>query len=411
MPANLTTLQTVLKEYWIEPFAEQLNNQILLLKRLETTNNNLYGRYALVPLHTGRTGGVGAAAEGGTLPTPGNQGWAQAKYDLKYLYGRLRVTGPSMERTDSKEGSVVAALKSEMDGLMTDLKKDVARQIYGTGDGVITGVATQGAVTTYVLSGTLFNEAIRKGQLYVGMAVDIGTLAAPTVITGNNIITGITPATPSITLTTLTAAGSVNGTHFVSRAGNNTTGSVTYEISGLQQAVSTAANTFGAIDASLAANSYWDNQRVNVAGNLTLDTMTQGFGLVNGIAGGEVSCVIGSFGMQRAFFNLLQSQVRYTEPLKIVGGFQTLEYMGKPFIADLEAPYGKIYFLDERWIKVFANRDWNWADDDGRVLKWTSGTDQWEAIMRRYLQLGVTRRNTQLVLTGITVGGAADPGY
>ena len=55
--------------------------------------------------------------------------------------------------------------------------------------------------------------------------------------------------------------------------------------------------------------------------------------------------------------------------------------------------------------------DWNWADDDGRVLKWTSGTDQWEAIMRRYLQLGLTRRNVQLVLTGITVGGAADPGF
>lgn len=410
MPASLTTMNAALKEYWENALAYQLNDKTLLLNRLDATNENLYGEQAIIPLHNSRNVGVSARPEYGTLATAGAQGVVQASYQLKYLYGSGQVSGPGIERTSGGlAGSVVSMLDLEMNRLMDDTRVDCSRQLYGTGDSIVTGTGTSGPSTTVTLSGTGFNEALQKGQLFVGMLVDIGTLAAPTTIVAASAISAINLTTPSITIGSSVSVTS--GTHFVFRAGNAAASSVSYEMSGLQQLAATAANTFGTIDASAAGNTYWDNLRINVNGNLTLDQFTQGFNRVNGISGGQVSAVVTSFGIQRAFYNLLQSQVRYVDPMKLQSGFQVLEYFGIPIIADKDAPYGKIFFLDERWLRIYANRDWHWLEEDGRVLKWTPNQDSWQFVLARYMNLGASRRNTQLVAYGVTVGGAADAGY
>jgi hypothetical protein len=97
--ATLTTLSDILKEYYLGPVAEQLNNEVLLLSRIDSRSEDLVGKRAYVPLHVSRSGGIGARGEAGTLPTAGNQDYDKAVYDLKYLYGRVQVTGPSMAKT------------------------------------------------------------------------------------------------------------------------------------------------------------------------------------------------------------------------------------------------------------------------------------------------------------------------
>ena len=101
---TLTTVDAILKEYYLGPVQEQLNNEVLLLSRLEARSEDLVGKAAFVPLHTNRSAGIGAVAESATLPTAGNQSYARAEYDLKYLYGRIQVTGPSMAKTKSDAG-------------------------------------------------------------------------------------------------------------------------------------------------------------------------------------------------------------------------------------------------------------------------------------------------------------------
>ena len=120
------------------------------------------------------------------------------------------------------------------------------------------------------------------------------------------------------------------------------------------------------------------------------------------VNGGNLTAIITSFGLQRAFFNLLQSKVQYVTPTKLSGGFQSLDFQGMPLIADIDAPFGKMYYLDESTLKVFSNRDWHFLDEDGNVLKWTNGFDSWDAVLGRYMNLGATRRNNQFVLSGLT---------
>jgi hypothetical protein len=396
--ATLSTLSNILKEYYLPPVVEQLNNEVLIVQRLEARDQELFGKEAYVPIHSARSGGVGARAELGTLPTSGNQSYNKVVYDLKYLYGIVQVSGPSMAKTASEAGSFLQALKSELDGIRNDLQLDVARQCYGDGTAQVAQCGTTTASTTVVLANS---EALRKGFLYVNMVVDIGTAAAPTTIASAVTITDLSIANGTITISG--SAVTTSASHFVFRSGATTGTANIFEIdAGLQKLVTSgAANTVGGLDSSAAGNSYWQNLQDTSGGALALDKMMQAFNQV-AISGGNLSVILTTYGLQRAYFNLLQSQVRYTEPTTIKGGFQVLDFMGKPVISDRLAPFGKIHWLDESYIKVFSNRDWHFLDEDGHILKWVVGQDAWQAVLARYMNLGISRRNVQMVQSGLT---------
>jgi hypothetical protein len=384
---------------YLPPVVEQLNNEVFLLQILEARSAELFGNQAVVPLHSGRSGGVGARGEDDDLPAAGAQIYNRAVYDLKYLYGRVRVTGPSMAKTRSEVGAFLEVLKGELDGIRADLKKDLSRQIYGTGDGKIATCGTTTASTTVVLGSA---EALRKGQIYPGAKIIIGTLADPQVVTAGSgaarEVQSVSIAGPSFVIDG--AAVTTSSSHFVFRHGSVEASSVSNEISGLQQVIATSATAFGGITPT-GANAFWDNLRDTTGGALAVDNMVKAWNQVR-IAGGDVTHMITSYGLQRAYFNLLQGQVRYVEPMRIKGGFESLDFMSKPLVADLDAPFGNIYFLDTKWLKVFSNRDWHFLDKDGDTLKWVDNRDAWQAILARYMNLGATRRNTLMVMSGLT---------
>lgn len=393
--ASITTLGSILKEFYLPPVVEQLNNEVLLLQRLEARDQEIVGSAAFVPVHTGRSGGIGARGEYVQLPDPGNQAYSRAQYDLKYLYGVVRVSGPSMAKTASEAGAFLQALRSELDGIRNDLKKDVARQVYGAGDGAIALLAANAAVN--VLAGNTDSSlrfAIEKGQIYVGMVVDVGPAATPTSAAAARNVTAVSTAANG----TVTVDGAVvttaNGDG-IGRQGARIA-SATYEIDGLAKLISTAANTVGGING--ATNTFWQNIADTAGTAVTHDRLMQLFNRVR-IAGGEVSALYTSFGVQRDFYNTFQANIRYVEPMKLSGGFQTLEFMGKPLIADVDAPYNRVFAVDERFLKVFSNRDWHFLDEDNTPLKWDTNYDAWKSVLARYMNLGLTRRNTHAILT------------
>lgn len=403
MGATLATVDAILKDLYLGPIAEQLNNEVLMLSRLEPRSQEITGRKAIVPLHVGRSGGIGARGEDEDLPAAGNQRYDDAIYNLKYLYGRVRVTGPSIELTSSDAGAFLETLKGELDGIRTDLKRDLARQVYGDGSAAVASLATNTAQTTVTISSA---EPLLKGYLYVGQNVDIGDTSNPQSVAANRQITAVNTATPSVTISGAAVTTTTSHRFFLQGSAGPSTTYGSREIDGLTKIIPDApgasGDVVGQINANAAGKEYWRSLVKTSAGaNPTLDEMQQSYGLVRR-AGGETSLVVTSFGVQRLYFNLLQSQVRYVEPMKLQSGFQTLEHMGKPIIADIDAPFGKMYFIDERFLKVYSNRDWHFLDRDGTTLKWVVNRDAWEAVLCRYLNLGTNRRNTQLVYKGMT---------
>jgi len=399
---SITILDKVLKDFFLPPVVEQLNNEILLLQRLEARDQEISGRQAIVPLHTGRSGGIGARGEYVQLPEATAQAYDRAVYTLKYLYGVVRVSGPSIELTASEAGSFVQALKSELDGIRNDLKKDTSRQLYANGDGIIATFAANASVNVLVGQTTGANpmdQAIAHGWIYVGQVVDGGTVASPQTRFTTRNVTAVNSATPSVTIDG--AAVTTSAGEILTRQGSNFANG-TYEMSGLGQLNGSAANTFGGINASTSA--YWDNQRDTAGTAITEDRLMRGFNKVR-VAGGEVSAIVTGFANQRVFWNSLLTLRRFNDPMKFESGFQTLDFMGKPLIADIDCPFNAIHLLDERFIKVFTNRDWHFLDQDNSTLKWDASYDAWKAVLTRYINLGASRRNVQMLLTTDQVVG------
>ena len=400
--AVLSTIQALLKDVYLPPVVEQLNNADVLLSRIERVTDPMQiGNQLVTPLHTTRTGGIGARAELAALPTSGNQGFARAVWTLTHHYGRLQVSGVAMAQSKSNIGSFLEVLKAEMDGLKNDLRRDLARQVWGPSDGNTGGngriaqCGTTTASTTVVLNSA---EALRKGHIYPGMVVDIGTAASPTSLASAVTVQSVSIAGPSIVISG--SAITTSTADFICRSGN-----AGNELTSLQDLVATSNKVIGGIDDSVGANSYWLPITQTSVGSLTLDAMNQ---MANqlAIAGANTSLLLTSFGVRRAYFNLLQSQVRYTEPLKLESGYTGLSFAGPfgdlPLVADRDAKFGNLYFLDEQYIKNLQNEDWHWLQEDGHILKWVIGFDAWEAAIVRRFQLACTRRDVQGVMAGIT---------
>lgn len=445
--ANLITLSNILKEYYQGPVVEQLNKEVLMLSRLESKSEDLVGKRAYVPLSATRTGGIGARAENATLPAAGNLSYDKAVYDLKYLYGKVSVTGPSMAKTKSEAGAFLQSLKSELDGLRLDLRKDLARQVYGDGTGVIAGVASIASasggaqVITLDVSSSGGNvvgdgkEAINKGQLYVGMVVDVKDGSNATVTNGTGLsITAVDASVPSVTVTNVGGALTTTSTgafvlvrsgvaQYSSTESPSTSNPGTYalsdEVDGLQRIVSTTV-ALGGITPT-GSNSWWAAQSVtpeasaNASGTraLAFDDVQKALNKVR-TAGGTPSAMVTTLGVQREVYNLFQTQAVYTENISTPdysAGFRTLTYAGLPIIADIEAPYGKMYILDESTLKVYSDQDFHFLDADGQTMRQSGDKDAFEAVMVRYMNMGATRRNNQCVINNIAVDSALDLGF
>src|SRR4051812_28322222 len=216
MAADLTSLTSVLKEWYVGPLAEQLNQDVMVTSLLKVNSQDLEGLKAVVPLHYGRSGGISSRVEGGTIAQAGAQKHTRATYVLKYHYARVQVSGPSISNTRSDRGAFLQSMKSELDFIRLDLQLDQSRQYYGDGSGVIASITSAG------VSGSVFTlttaEPLYKGYLYIGMVID--TIASPSTLHKSGaIITDFDPTVPSITVD---VPGTTANSDKIVRSGNVT---------------------------------------------------------------------------------------------------------------------------------------------------------------------------------------------
>ena len=426
MGATLTTISNVLKNFYLGPVRDQLNSKVLALQLLQVGTENLEGLQAVLPLHTSRSAGVGARGELVTLPSAGNQVFAQATYDLKYHYGRVQVSGQSIAKSASDAGSFLRAMKAELDYIKDDIAIDFARQVYGPGTGAIEVCGASGPSTTVTLATA---EAIKKGFLYIGMVVDVSLISTGAPVTNGALvsITAVNAATPSITVGPSGLAGggsgsvTVTASNAIYRGGNVVNGPVVYEMdAGLQKILATAANSLGGINAASAGNEYWDNLRDTTGGVITLTGATSPLlpNLNRAISAGADDLIsVTTPGIVRRLFastdfagSGASANVRFVNTKQFAGGFSSISFdtgSGPVTLAsDRHAPWGKVFIIDRNHIKLFSPADWDFMQRDGLTIRsmgsGASAVDAYEAVLFRYANMGSDRRNSSVVVSGVT---------
>lgn len=402
MPATLTTASAILKEVYEPKIQDQLQNEAVALKRVERSSENIEhqvgGKYVTFPLHIRRNQGLGARNELEALPTPGQQGYTNARISLKYLYGAVRLSGQTLELADTNAQAFASVLDEEMEGLQNDLQKDQNRQVYGDGSGAVaTATAVAAASTTMTVSFTSWAQ--------LGMQIDVidGTTlgnASPTVKASNRQITAIDSTAKTVTFDGANIAIAVGD--IIVRTGN-----VNREWAGFGVIIKNSG-TFQNVDPTVeplwkaVIDSNGGTNRALSEGLMTLmaDNIRQN--------GGQTTAIFTTLGVRRAYANLLQQQRRYTNTTEFTGGFSGLAFTTDkgdiPVVVDLDCPPNRMYFVNEKAITLYRDKDWEFMDRDGSKWARVAGYDAYDATMYQYSNIGTHRRNTHGLLSDLTEG-------
>lgn len=390
-----TTAANALKDVYLPVIREMLNNSVEFLNQIATNTQDIEGKNAVLSLHTKRNSGVGARAEGGTLPTAGSQSYAEQRIPVYSMYGRIKLSGQVIEAMKSDRGSFGRALETETKGVTSDTQRDYNRQLWGTSDGVIATVASESADVVTLAAATTTTQL---RQLEVGMKVDIGTVANPTLRGTGLEITAITRATPSITVSG-TIVGTPTTTDFVFRSGSGgATGGVGQkEITGVPTIVNDAVTLHGVNPvthpvwkSTVSANGAVDRASTDVVFETVLDD-------VRHEGGSEIDQIWVGSGVKRNFAAQLKTLRRFDNTLELKGGFKAPSVdIGRGEVAlidERDVPEGQAYCMTMDHMVEFVMSDWDFMDMDGSVLKFVDNEDAYQAVLRTYRELATDKRN------------------
>lgn len=394
MAATLSTVDAILKEIYGPRIEDQLQSEVVGSKRIERTSDGVVetvgGKYVDFPIRVARNHGIGYRNENEKLPKAGQQGYAEVHVPLRYGYGRVRLTGQVMNLAETNAQAFASAMDREMNGLKDDLVKDQNRIFYGNGTGLMATItsSTLNSTThtvdssTFLGTGAQVDVLVKSNGNTVVLDTEIVSVDGNTVVFANAFDGG----------------GGVNGIY--------RQGSFNREPSGLGNIVSNSGTLHGVDPTTqpLWKSTVKGNGGTNRA--LSESLMIEAADDVRK-KGGKLSLWLTSLGVRRAYFNLLTQQRRYADSKEFAGGFTGLAFnYGKeiPVVEDVDHPENTMYGLDEDKFKIYRNKPWHWAEDDGTILKWVTDYDAWEAIKRQYSELGTAQRNAHVRIDDITEG-------
>lgn len=409
MSTTMTTVQEILKEVYEGQIADQLQSEVITIKRIERTSDGVKsdsvgGKFVQFAVRVKRNHGIGARNEMEALPTPRTQAYLDSQLNLSYNYGAIQLSGQAFALAESNAQAFASTLDQEMNGIKEGLKKETNRQVYGTSQGVM-AVAASGSTTTFVGA-----DANALQYLEIGMFVDLydatSTVVTPVLNNANVEITNIDLTTFTVTLGSTVTAVAVGD--FMVRAGSHQKEPV-----GLQQIIAGLATTATALGTGAGAlysitHGTWTGNLDTTAGSISEGRMTN---MVDTIRkrGGKTTVIFTSLGVRRAYANLLTQQRRYTNTVEFTGGFKGLAFTTDngdiPLISDFDCQAGRMLFINEDALKVYQDGEWAWMNRDGnmwqRLITSAGEFDAYNARLFKYWQLGTNRRNTHGMMTNI----------
>ena len=386
--ATMTVLDAVLKYDYLGPIQDQLNNDTILMNKVQKSSKEVVGKQVWMPLRFSRNAGVGARAENGTLPAAGYQQYKETTFPTKTVYGRVEISGKTIRATRNDRGAFIRAARSELEGMVTDLRDDINRQLFTGSTGQIALISSGATSAVQAVTSTQY--------MFEGMVIDIDTDL-------NCVILSV----DSETQITLTASITTVTNDIIRRAG--VTSGV--ELQGLGEIISNS----GTIQ-NLAPGTYpwW---KANVIGADASPLQLSEIDMEKAVdqaeeRGGKIDYVITSFAGRREYFKLLQSQKRFADMQAVTlrGGFRAILFNDIPVVVDRHcqrtASVTRFYFIDSSKLGHYRMADFDWMQEDGAIwarIVGSSGREAYEATLVYDAEFATSARRQLAALLGVAI--------
>lgn len=149
----------------------------------------------------------------------------------------------------------------------------------------------------------------------------------------------------------------------------------------------------------VATNDWWKSQVFANAGvlrPLTLALMQKPLSQISVRSDkdeSDVKFLLGNVYIRDKYEQLLVVDRRHVNRMMLDGGFEGVEYSGRPFVVDPQCKRNRIYYIAPECLRIFRTSDFDWASEDGSVLKHKDGFDAYYAVLFHYGDLACVTRN------------------
>ena len=418
MAATLTTLSAVMKQFYLGPLQDQLNNEIMAFDLFQKEKVDWVGREAIIPVRTARNTSPAFSANA-ALPTASQQTYASLTVSAKYLYGRMEIQGPAIAQAKASVGAFINGLQVELDGAMETVK-NAADQAMFTGGGAVGFLNERenfGANTNIEFSGNIDLIPEGAGSKVAGTLVRLDTYK-------------------SIAVTMYRDAGAKQHIKFdagvdtrdIDGSGTAAAGTAHCVIIGNKTAESMGIygnlgeKTHFGVDRSVGTDVVLQSivRAANTAG--TGDRVDLETGRMQAIlddiateSGATPDCMIAHYVFRQQYVGQLSftsAATTATSRTKSVdngdAGFDmgSLSFNGIPLKVSRHCGKGLLIFLHTKSWSLVQIEDPNLADLDGNVLSRVTGSDSYEAYVRYYYNLVCKQPNRNAILVGLNFPAA-----
>lgn len=462
--AVISTLSALLKEFYLAPIQEQLNQEVLVLELMEKALVDWAGRRVVIPLHTNRNTAVSFKSDGDALPAigvstfSGQEGYSRAEVDAKFLYGRFQITGPAISSL-AKGGTASFAgyVQAEMDKLVEDVRVKANDAAFTGGPviGVLNEYDSKVKASTWQFTGNLQKFSTILAEAVAFKAGSVITCSIHTTFTGD-FGSSVGGYETQVATVEVTAVDVTNGTITIGTALDTTK---TITVAALPQGFGSVVTLTGALDAAggaaipaasvptltaaltaepqgifgnLGSQVHFSVNRsfvapatdntpilrsnilvANPAGKqtrvaLSLPLIQNMFDQIMQVSGVEPNYILMSPTQRQRYVALLQGTVGGTmfsqagDAKKIAdGGYVGLSYGNCPIKVSQNAPKGALEFMKlDEW-KLCQLEKGDFADLDGAVISRVPGFDTYEGYYRTYYNTICVRPNANGILVGL----------
>jgi hypothetical protein len=297
--------------------------------------------------------------------------------NVKILTGTFDISKLTLDATKTTKGAVENQLTFQARTLASDFSKDVNRQYFSDGVGVLSQVASSVGAGTMAVAipdsnlddtrsvdwyGTINGDIAPAKYLQPGMVVGIGTAAADlgtvSSVSGNTVV--------------MTGAPAIVAYDTVYRVDGSGEGAGTAEIQGMRAALSSSTGT--STYAGVARSTYgWTPQLGTTAEALTLSAIEDKYlAALEWSQMGDRFAIFVNKTLYKKYGDLLTAMRRTVNETELIGGWKGLAFVaGRGEVGvylDFDVPDGEVLIVNLDTWKILQVSEMGWLEDPSGAL-------------------------------------------